>query len=79
MPGLRREKPRDWSAYPEICEVLAGTVPGRTSDQQVTLFLNNVGTGVQFAAIGYAAFEAASEKGLGCRVPDEWFLQDIKP
>src|SRR5262249_29149793 len=53
MPGVRREKPRDWSRYPEICDLIAGTVPGRTDDKQITFFLNNVGTGVQFAAMGY--------------------------
>lgn len=79
LPGVRREKPRDWSRYPEISDLLVGRVPGRTSDRQVTLFLNNVGTGVQFAAMGYCAYRAAKEKGLGHEVPTDWFLQDIKP
>jgi ornithine cyclodeaminase/alanine dehydrogenase-like protein (mu-crystallin family) len=79
MPGVRREKPRDWTCYPEICELIAGKAPGRTDDGQITLFLNNVGTGVQFAAMGYCAYKAAKEKGLGREIPSEWFLQDIKP
>jgi len=79
LPGVRREKPRDWSRYPEIGDLLVGRAPGRTSDPQITFFLNNVGTGVQFAAIGYCAFRAAKEKGLGKEIPTEWFLQDIKP
>lgn len=79
MPGVRREKPRDWSRYPEICDLIAGKAPGRTSDRQITFFLNNVGTGVQFAAMGYCAYRAAKEKGLGHEIPTEWFLQDIKP
>lgn len=79
LPGVRREKPRDWSRYPEICDILAGKVPGRTNDRQITFFLNNVGTGVQFAAIGYCAYRAAKEKGLGHEIPTNWFLQDIKP
>jgi len=79
MPGVRREKPRDWSRYPEICDLIAGTVPGRTDDKQITFFLNNVGTGVQFAAMGYCAYKAAKEKGLGHEIPTDWFLQDIKP
>ena len=24
MPGVRREKPRDWTKYPEICDLIAG-------------------------------------------------------
>jgi alanine dehydrogenase len=79
MPGVRREKPRDWSKYPEICDLIAGKFPARTSDQQITFFLNNVGTGVQFAAMGYCAYKGAKEKGLGREIPTEWFLQDIKP
>ena len=79
MPGVRREKPRDWSKYPEICDLIAGKTAGRTSDQQITFFLNNVGTGVQFAAMGYCAYKGAKKKGLGKEIPTEWFLQDIKP
>ncbi len=79
LPGVRREKPRDWSRYPEISDLLVGRSPGRTSDRQITFFLNNVGTGVQFAAMGYCAFRAAKEKGLGKEIPTDWFLQDIKP
>ena len=79
MPGVRREIPRDWSKYPEICDLIAGKVPSRTNDRQVTFFLNNVGTGVQFAAMGYCAYKAAKEKGLGHEIPSEWFMQNIKP
>jgi ornithine cyclodeaminase/alanine dehydrogenase-like protein (mu-crystallin family) len=79
MPGVRREKVRDWSRYPEICDLIAGKAPGRTNDRQITFFLNNVGTGVQFAAMGYCAYKGAKEKGLGHEIPKEWFLQDIKP
>lgn len=79
MPGVRREKPRDWSKYPEICDLIAGKIAGRTNDKQITFFLNNVGTGVQFAAMGYIAYKAAKEKSFGHEIPSEWFMQDIKP
>ena len=79
LPGVRREKPRDWSRYPEISDLLVGKAPGRTSEKQITFFLNNVGSGVQFAAMGYCAYRAAKEKGLGREVPTDWFLQDIRP
>jgi ornithine cyclodeaminase/alanine dehydrogenase-like protein (mu-crystallin family) len=79
MPGVRREKPRDWTRYPEICDLIAGKVPSRSNDKQITFFLNNVGTGVQFAAMGHCAYQGAKEKGLGREIPSEWFLQDIKP
>ncbi len=79
LPGVRRDKPRDWNRYPEIQELLVGKAKGRTSDKQITFFLNNVGTGVQFAAMGYLAYRAAKKKGLGKEIPTDWFLQDIKP
>lgn len=79
LPGVRREKPRDWSRYAEICDLIAGKAPSRTHDKQITFFLNNVGTGVQFAAMGYCAYKAAKEKALGREIPTDWFLQDIKP
>ena len=79
MPGVRREKPRDWTRYPEISDLIAGKAPGRANDRQITFFLNNVGTGVQFAAMGYCAYKGAMEKGLGHEIPAEWFLQAIKP
>lgn len=79
MPGVRREKLRDWTKYPEICELIAGKVAGRTNNEQISFFLNNVGTGVQFAAMGYCAYKAAKETGMGHEIPSEWFMQDIKP
>jgi ornithine cyclodeaminase/alanine dehydrogenase-like protein (mu-crystallin family) len=78
-PGMRREKERDWSRYPEISDLLAGRAQGRTDNRQITFFLNNVGTGVQFAALGYCAYRGARKMGLGRELPTEWFLQDIKP
>jgi ornithine cyclodeaminase/alanine dehydrogenase-like protein (mu-crystallin family) len=79
MPGMRREKPRDWNRYPEISDLIAGKAPSRSNDKQITYFFNNVGTGVQFAAMGYCAYKGAKEKGLGKEIPSAWFLQDIKP
>ncbi len=79
MPGVRREKPRDWTRYPELCDLIAGKAPSRTDEKQITFFLNNVGTGVQFAAMGYCAYTAAKAKGLGHEIPTDWFLQTIKP
>jgi len=79
LPGVRREKLRDWSRYPDIGDLLSRKTPGRTSDRELTFFLNNMGTGVQFATLGYSIYRDAREKGLGREVPTDWFLQDIKP
>ncbi len=79
LPGVRREKPRDWTVYPEISDFLSGRAPGRTGAHQTTFFLNNIGTGVQFAAMGHCILRAAGKMGLGREVASDWFLQDIKP
>jgi alanine dehydrogenase len=79
LPGVRREKPRNWDRFPEIADLISGRVAGRTSPDQITFFLNNIGTGVQFASVAHAIYTRASEGGLGREVPTEWFLQDIKP
>lgn len=79
LPGIRQEKPRDWTVYPEIADFLSGRAPGRTSAEQITFFLNNIGTGVQFAAMGHCILKAAERMGLGREVAGDWFLQDIKP
>jgi len=79
MPGVRREKPRNWTRYPEISDLIAGKAPSRANHKQITFFLNNVGTGVQFAAMGYCAYKGAKQRCLGHEIPTDWFLQDIKP
>jgi len=79
LPGFRQEQPRDWSVYPEIGDFLTGRVDGRSRPDQITFFLNNIGIGIQFAAMGHCILNQAKETGLGKEIPGDWFLQDIKP
>lgn len=79
LPGVRREKPRDWRRFPEIGDLVSGRVRGRSRPDEITFFLNNIGTGVQFAALGSAVLRRSRDLGIGRDVPTEWFLQDIKP
>lgn len=79
LPGVRREKPRDWSRFPEIGDLVSGRARGRSRPDEITFFLNNIGTGVQFAALGYAVYRRSRDLGVGREVPTEWFLQDVKP
>ncbi len=62
---------------PVLAEVVAGRVPGRTSDTESIYFDNN-SAGLQFAAIGRLVYEKAKEAGLGMHIPMEWFQQDIR-
>jgi ornithine cyclodeaminase/alanine dehydrogenase-like protein (mu-crystallin family) len=61
-----------------VPDIMSGRWAGRTSDKPIT-FLNNQGTqGLQFAAVGGAAYNLAKAKGLGHPLPLEWFTQNIR-
>jgi alanine dehydrogenase len=68
-----------WDAIPEIQDLVAGKVPGRTSPNQITVFNNNTGAGTQFAALGAAVLRRARALGLGRELPTDWFLEDVSP
>ncbi len=55
----------DWDRVAEIGWVLTGQAPGRTSDDQITLFKNNAGQGIADLAIAARAYDLARERGLG--------------
>ncbi len=67
----------DWGNLPHLGELITGKVAGRTREDQVTCFLNNVGIGIQFAAVGAKVLELARQKGVGQEVPLDWFLQKV--
>ena len=69
----------DWKALPTLPDLVAGKVKGRERSEQITGFVNNIGLGVQFAAVGAKVFEAAKAQGLGREVPLDWFTQDVHP
>jgi alanine dehydrogenase len=68
-----------WEDIHELGELLTGRVPGRTSRDEVTIFANNTGMGLQFAAVCARALRLAEERGLGHEVPTEWFLEETSP
>jgi len=59
-------------------DIRAGKVPGRTSDNQITYFINAGTQGLQFAACAGKVLELAKQKKVGRELPTEWFLQDIR-
>jgi alanine dehydrogenase len=69
----------DWGSIPTLGELAVGHIPGRESGSQITGFVNNLGHGAQFAAVGAMVYKLAKEKGLGRELSTEWFLQDIHP
>jgi alanine dehydrogenase len=59
-------------------DVRAGRTPGRTSNKEVTFFINAGTQGLQFAACAGKVVELAKQKKIGRELPTEWFLQDIR-
>jgi ornithine cyclodeaminase/alanine dehydrogenase-like protein (mu-crystallin family) len=79
LADLQRARGVPWGGYPELADVLAGVAPGRASADEITLFMNNFGIGIQFAALGARAYQGARAAGLGRELPDDWFLETIRP
>ena len=70
----------DWhNSMASLPEIITERREGRTSDDQVSCFLNNLGMGYQFAAAGYVAYNAAREAGLGHELPTDWFTETVHP
>ena len=64
---------------PTLFDLISGKVVGRENDAEITCFLNNTGTGYQFAACGAVAVAKAKELGIGNEVPTNWFTEDVHP
>ncbi len=76
-PGIASSHPP--ASEPELTDIVAGKAPGRTADEEITAFVNNIGLGIQFAALGALAYRRARERRVGREIPTEWFLQDVHP
>jgi len=71
LPELLLEGKQGWQAGTER--------RGRTSADQVTCFLNPLGLGYQFAAVGAAIYRNAKAKGVGNELPTDWFTEKEIP
>ena len=79
--GARESKIEEpfWLAAPELRDLVTGRAKGRANDQESTCFLNNIGIGLQFAAVGSAVYSEAITKGIGREIPTDWFLESVHP
>ena len=68
-----------WRAAPELRDLVTGRAEGRTSEGESTCFLNNIGIGLQFAAVGSAVYRQAKTKGIGREIPKDWSLESVHP
>ena len=58
----------------ELGELLNGDCRGRQDDREITLFKNNTGMGIQFAATARKMYDKAREKGVGTELPLDLFM-----
>jgi ornithine cyclodeaminase/alanine dehydrogenase-like protein (mu-crystallin family) len=58
----------------ELGELVTGKCRGRKDEKEITLFKNNTGMGIQFAATARLVYEKAKEKGIGAELPLELFM-----
>ena len=85
MPELQGDEKRsainaiDFKSFPTLPQLIAGETASRSSPEQVTCFLNNIGLGYQFAAAGSVVYAKAKEAGLGHDLPTDWFTEDVHP
>ena len=66
------------STYPTFTDLVSQTVEGRTSSEDITLYLNAGNQGLQFAAVGKVVYDKAKNLKLGHEIPTSLFLQDIR-
>ncbi|HYY60207.1 MAG TPA: ornithine cyclodeaminase family protein [Burkholderiales bacterium] len=86
-PNVKSESARGWwndgrvrlERFPDLADVLTERAPGRESDREITCFVNNVGTGLQFAAAGAYVLARARAARVGTELPDDWFTEDVHP
>ncbi|MDB5642840.1 MAG: hypothetical protein JWN07_2157 [Hyphomicrobiales bacterium] len=69
----------DWQAFPDLGELVAGKIAGRTRDDQITVFLNSTGVGAQFTAVANLIYENAKAAGLGAEIPTSLFNETMQP
>ncbi len=75
---ITREDSAIWD-FPTLSQLVNGEHPGRTTVDAISCFCNNVGLGLQFAAVGSEVLARAREARVGREIPTEWFLESVHP
>ena len=57
-----------WEQVAELSDVVTGKVPGRQSDEQITLFESD-GVALEDIAVGIRLYDLARERGVGSSLP----------
>ncbi len=77
--AARADEDFDLSAMPDLPDLLSGKVKKPEDPRASTCFINVMGLGTQFAALGHLAYERARSAGAGREIPTDWFLEDVHP
>lgn len=67
----------DWTKYPTLADLSVGSAIGRKSDDEITGFINNLGQGAQFAAVGSIILRKAEERNMGYVIDSELLWQNM--
>jgi ornithine cyclodeaminase len=67
-----------WDDINDIGQILTDPAPARKHPDDITVFANNTGMGIQFAAVGSKIFELAEQRDLGHVIPTDWFLEETE-
>ena len=71
---------------PEIADLVSEKVPGRMSEEQITIFANGghgwghdggPGYGIQFSAMAKLVYDLAKARDVGRQLPLNWFQQNV--
>ena len=77
--GWAAHEDLDFDTFPRLPEMLTGKAAGREGAAEITCFINDLGLGLQFAAVAGLAYRKAREAGIGNELPTDWFTEDVHP
>lgn len=77
--GEHKNSSINWETSDELHTLMGGQGTNRTNEQQITCFINNIGLGLQFAAVGALVYRKAKAESIGINLPDTWFTEDVHP
>lgn len=69
----------NWERIYDMTDLVSGRAPRRADREQITVFKNNVGLGLQFAAVAGKIYGLAASRSIGRKLPAAWFLESMKP
>jgi alanine dehydrogenase len=65
--------------FPDLSDLVSEGSMGRKSDDEITCFVNNIGLGLQFAAMGALILDKAKTLNMGTELPAMWFTESVHP